>query len=90
MLDGYHRNFNIWGFKEVNRGVDMPDADLGVGFAEVLSPTPLLVRFEPKVQPLKQAPLKTLEQASIDGQGRSVSMGDFPNTGYLGEQLGGF
>lgn len=90
MLDGYHRKFNEWAMKEVDRGVDIPDPDLGVGFAEHLEPVPLLVRYETVVAPAKIPAIRTIEDASGDGQGRSVSMDQFPNMGYMGEQLGVF
>lgn len=90
MLPGYHRIFNQFAIQEVDRGIDIPDAHLGVGFAEVTAPTPLFVRYEAVVKAPQIPKLSTLEQASIDGQGRAVSLKDFPNMGYFGEQLGGF
>lgn len=91
MLDGYHRIFNRFALKQVDRGIDIPDVHLGVGLAENLAPTPLVVSYESGFYTPAQIPtLKTLEQVSIDGQGRAVSLEDFPSTGWIGDQLGGF
>lgn len=88
-MPGYHRIFNGFAFQEVNRGLDIPDPALGIGFAETLAPI-ITNNLAPLQKPPVQRPITSLDQASVDGQGAPVSMSMFPNTGYLGEMLGGF
>lgn len=88
MLPGYHRIFNGFAFQEVNRGLDMPNPALSIGFAEYLAPLPSNMTLSPLQKPPVTRPIMSIDQASVDGQGDPVSMSMFPNTGYMGEMLG--
>lgn len=90
MFPGYHRSFNAHALQFMDRGVDIPDIDLGVGFAENLAPVLHQVDFTPVMQPPQLPKIKTFDQATVDGQGHIVDPASFPATGYLGEVIGGF
>lgn len=87
MLPGYHKLTNAHALKQVDRGVDIPDPDLGVGFAEVLTPQPVYYNVGEQRAPVVDR-VKTIEQATYDGYGQAVSLDQFPMTGYIGEALG--
>lgn len=89
MLDGYHRSFNEHAFRQVDRGVDVPEPSLAIGFAENLAPVPVRYNVGSQRQPVRDK-VRTREQATVDGATVPLTMADFPRTGYMGEQLGGF
>lgn len=90
MLDGYHRSFNMHGLKQLDRTVDVPDAALGIGFAEHLASTPLRIKYQPVVQSPVFNKITSIEDASAKGTGEQVSLSAFPNTGWLGGYGGDF
>lgn len=90
MLNGYHRVFNGHGLRQLDRTVDVPDAALGVGFAEFHASTPLRIQYEPVVQTPVFSKVTSIENASSKGMGEQVHFSQFPNTGWFGDQIGVF
>lgn len=90
MLDGYNRIFNMHGLKQLDRTIDIPDAALGIGFAERHASTPLRISYEPVVQTPVFQKIRSMEDAGSGGIGEQVNQNQFPNTGWLGASLGVF
>lgn len=90
MLDGYHRSFNVHALDYLTREVDIPDLALGVGWAESLRSEQIRLVYEPVARTAVITNIRTNEDAGVKGQGNQVPLSRFPNTGYLGEALGGW
>lgn len=88
MLPGYkQKNLNSQAFKSVDRGVDIPDLKLAIGFAEALDP--VHIQLYPGVQRKAiSPPPRSIDDVAVDGQGNPVKMSEFPRTFYMGEALG--
>jgi len=89
MLPGYKQGLlNGQAFKRLNLGVDIPAAQLSIGFHSHMEGLP--VRYTAPVQkaPLVQ-PVQAIEDTAMNGQGNPVHLSMFPNTGYYGDAIGG-
>lgn len=87
--NGYQRIFNNVGLSELNRGINIPDPALGIGFAEFRAPVPI-VHYSPPMRSIKPSEITTIEQTKLKGQGNPITSGTFQMGGYMGEALGGF
>jgi len=90
MLEGYHRIFNRHGMIQLDRTIDVPDAALGIGHAERLASAPLRILYEPVVQTPVFEKIRSVEDAGTKGTGEQVQLSAFPNTGWLGDMIGGY
>lgn len=89
MLPGYKRGYlNAQAFKRLDAGIDVPAAQLSMGFHSVMNGIP--VRYTAPVQkrPVMR-PVQAIEDTGMLGQGNPVTPAAFPNSGYFGEALGG-
>lgn len=89
MLEGYHKMFNLRLFQTLDTSVDMPDAQLGIGYAEDLTPKPLVLHYQNQLnQKAMLQHVQSVTDASPKLQGESVPLSDFLNTGWLGNPYG--
>jgi hypothetical protein len=89
MLDGYHRVFNNFAVNTMQKRVDIPDAALGVGFAENLAPTPLTLFYESgNNQTAIYEKVSTSMDASSKGLDNQYTNKDFPSVGWFGDSYG--
>jgi hypothetical protein len=92
MFNGYHNMSKGHALNQLNKRVSLPEARLGIGEGELLSPLPNIVEY-PQVMKAPTVPdllSSSIEQATIDGQGKIFSEEDFPKTHYIGDTIGGF
>lgn len=90
MLDGYHRIFSAHALRQVDRGIDVPQPALGVGFAERTASLNMPMVFSPIQKNPTYGKIVTLDHAAVDGQGDPLDASSFPRSGYMGDMLGGF
>lgn len=88
--NGMHRMFNNHGLKAIDRGVDVPDAALGIGFAEVTAPVPLLVSYAPIIKQPDTTPVVSVDDTFVKTKGNALQLDTFSQSGYYGEAIGGF
>lgn len=92
MYEGYHLQNRLQALKALTKQVQVPVARLGVQEGESLNAYAMkaeIVRGK-QVAVIPQLARTPFEKAHMDQQGTKVNPADFPNTGYIGEQLGGF
>lgn len=87
--NGYQRIFNNVGSHALDRGINIPDAALGIGFAEFQAPVPIH-HYSPPQKSIKPMPISTIEQTKLKGTGNPIGAGTFQMGAYYGEALGGF
>lgn len=88
MIPQYRQMLNAHALKSVVRELDLPDPDLGIGFAEILNPVVGPFKLEPPVNTrVKLGGIKTTDDIITLGTGRQFAQADFPTTGYMGEAL---
>src|SRR5690348_4788450 len=87
--NGYQRIFNNAGIHSLDRGINIPDAALGIGFADFQAPVPIS-HYSPTQPAIQHATITAIEQTKLKGQGNPISTGTFQMGAYMGEALGGF
>lgn len=87
--NGYQRIFNNAGVITLDRGINIPDAALGIGFAENLASVPIS-SYSPPMKTIQPSEILTIEQTKLKGQGSPITAGTFQMGAYMGEALGGF
>jgi hypothetical protein len=92
MMNGYHNMSKSHALNQLNKTVYLPETRLGIGQGENLAPLPNIVEYphimkQPTVPDLSTS---SIEQATIDGQGKIFSEEDFPKTHFIGDTIGGF
>ena len=90
MKDGYHYLNNAHAFKRLNKPVAFPDAKLGIGDGEDLTPQESRIKYP---QIMKKPVMPDIDHASyeltqIDGFSNPLSQKDFPSEFYFGDPLG--
>lgn len=88
--NGYHRIFNNIGLNALDRGIHIPDAALGIGFAENLAPVPLLASFQPIMKAPEPSAVESIEDTKAKLTGSLIKKDTFSFTPYYGDALGGF
>lgn len=88
MFAGYHKTMNAHALQFMTRGIDMPDVDLGIGFAEHLAPLAQKTQYAVSIKPPEVTPIQNIDQTNLAGANFSMAL--FPNQFYTGEALGGF
>lgn len=87
--NGYQRIFNNVGIQGLDRGINIPDAALGIGFAEFQAPVPI-VHYSPPMKSIQPSTISTIEQTRLKGQGNPITADTFQMGAYMGPALGGF
>jgi hypothetical protein len=88
--NGYQRTFNNHAMNVLARPINIPDAALGIGSAEVTKSVPLLVSYTPQMKAPELVPVKSIDDTFVKTQGQGLQISSFINTGYYGEAIGGF
>jgi hypothetical protein len=88
--NGMHRIFNTFGLASLDRGIAIPDAALGVGYAEMRAPVPLTVSHTPALKQADVPEVKSVYDTYVKTQGNGLQLDSFPHSGYYGDAIGGF
>jgi hypothetical protein len=90
MLEGFYRKYiNGQGLRQVIRDPDLPDVHLGVGFAEDMTPQPIIITATAKQPTARAVNVQSQDDLIANGTGGKLSQSAFPASGYLGAPLGG-
>ena len=88
--NGYHRVFNNFGMGSLSRGINIPDAALGIGFAENLASVPLVLpNFAGQKDPYVSE-ITTITETKPKLQGNPINKDTFTFSPYYGDVIGGF
>lgn len=84
---GYHNLIREHARQTVERPAYIPSPRLKIGPAEILKSIPQTVWFGPKPRPPKMEVALNQEQINYDAKGAFALPEEFPQEGYLGENL---
>lgn len=87
---GYNRIFNNFGMKSLDRGVNVPDAALAIGYAELTAPVPVMVAMMPITRAPDVPPVESVNDTFVKTQGPGLRVDTFPRNGFYGSAIGGF
>lgn len=86
---GIHRIFNNIGMQLLDRGIDIPDPHLGIGFAEMQAPIPYQVEeMQPTQKKIQLPEIKSYNDTFI--KTKEATPADFGSAPWYGESIGGF
>lgn len=88
--NGLHRIYNNHALHVLDKGINVPQPALGIGFAELTAPVPLTVSMTPILKMPDVAPVASVEDTFTKTKGGGLRIESFSQTGYYGESLGGF
>lgn len=88
--NGLQRIYNNHGLASLARRVDVPDAALGIGFAEVTASIPLTVSYAPILKQPEVSPVVSIQDTFIKTKTPGLQIDTFSQVGYYGEAIGGF
>jgi len=89
LFGGYHRSFNVHAGGQVFRGVDVPRPALAIAPFEQLAPVSDRNHMPTEQRPAVLGVVRDYTDAQPKVNSEPLSMENFPNTGYVGEMLGG-